>query len=145
MIRPHIDEPASGDVFSPGPITLRGKASPGAPLEIKDQVTGDVLVTINTADDGAWQITIQAQTEGQLVLVAAVAGTQDLTLISDPVMITLAPPVQPSTGANQDADPDETGRVFTALVALLLSAGGFSAYFAGRLIIMAAKDRFQSH
>jgi hypothetical protein len=62
-------------------------------------------------------------------------------LVSDPVMITLAPPVQPDTGGDLAADPDETGRAFTALLALLLSAGGFSAFFAGRMLYILAKDR----
>jgi hypothetical protein len=69
-------------------------------------------------------------------------GPGNFSLASDPVTITLALSVPPNTG--QGDNPQETGRTFTALLALLLSAGGFSAYFAGRLIYMLAQDRMKS-
>jgi hypothetical protein len=144
-LRPHIDSPTSGEVFSPGAVVVSGTASPGAAVEVKNLETGEVLAAVSAADTGAWQATIQLQNEGTITLIAAVPENEGLTLTSDPVMITLAPPVQPSTGAKLAANPDDTGRAFTALVALLLSAGGFSAYFAGRLITMMAKDRIKPH
>jgi hypothetical protein len=120
---------------------VSGTAPPDAVVEVQNVESGAVLGSVSAADDGAWQITVQLRGEGTIILAAAVPGDGGLTSTSDPVMIILAPPVQPSTGAKLDADPDETGRAFTALVALLLAAGGFSLYFAGRLVYMVAKDR----
>jgi hypothetical protein len=141
--RPRIDTPTSGAVFSPGPVVVSGTAAPGAEVQVKNLETGEVLAVVVAADTGAWQTTIQLPTEGTIVLIAVVPQNGGLTLTSDPVMITLAPPVQPSTGVTLTGDPHETGRAFTALVALLLAAGGFSTYFAGRLIFMLAKDRIR--
>ncbi len=138
---PHIDSPAAGDVFSPGPVTFSGTGVPGTTIEIQDQESGETLGTVTAADDGAWQVTIPLQGDGPMTIVAADTGTPGLTVTSDPVMITLAPAVQPATGASLNRDPDDSGRAFTALVALLLSAGGFSLYFAGRLIVLVASDR----
>ncbi len=141
MSRPHIDSPISGAVFSPGPVVVSGTAARGADIQVKNLETDDVLATVTASDAGAWQTTIQFPDEGTIILIAVVPQNEGLTLTSDPVMITLAPPVQPSTGVTLTGDPHETGRAFTALVALLLAAGGFSTYFAGRLIFMLAKDR----
>jgi hypothetical protein len=122
-------------------VVVGGTAAPGAEVQVKDLETGEVLAEVVSTDTGAWQTTIQFADEGTVVLVAAIPQNGGLTLTSDPVMITVAPPVQPSTGMTLTGDPHETGRAFTALVALLLAAGGFSTYFAGRLIYMLAKDR----
>jgi len=78
-----------------------------------------------------------------VTLIAAAPGPDGSTLVSDPVTITLAPPLPPVTGGTRTGDPDDTGRAFTALLALLLSAGGFSAYFAGRLLFLVTKDRLR--
>jgi hypothetical protein len=128
-------------VFSPGSVVVGGTAAPGAEIQVTDLETGEVLAVVSAADSGVWQTTIQLPTEGTVIIVAAAPQNEGLTLTSDPVMITLAPPVQPSTGMTLTGDPHDTGRAFTALVALLLAAGGFSTYFAGRLIFMLAKDR----
>jgi hypothetical protein len=141
--RPRIDTPTSGAVFSPGPVVVGGTAAPDAEVQVKNLETGEVLAVVGAADTGAWQTTIQLPNEGTVILIAVVPQNEGLTLTSDPVMITLAPPVQPSTGVTLTGDPHETGRAFTALVALLLAAGGFSTYFAGRLIFMLAKDRIR--
>jgi hypothetical protein len=133
----------SGAVFSPGPVVVSGTAAPGAEVQVKNLETDDVLAAVVAADTGAWQATIQFPNEGTIILIAVVPQNEGLTLTSDPVMITLAPPVQPSTGVTLTGDPHETGRAFTALVALLLAAGGFSTYIAGRLIFMLAKDRIR--
>jgi hypothetical protein len=128
-------------VFSPGPVVISGTAAPGAEIQVKNLETDEVLAVVSAADTGAWQTTIQFSTEGTVTVIATASQNEGLTLTSDPIMITLAPPVQPSTGMTVTGDPHETGRAFTALVALLLAAGGFSTYFAGRLIFMLAKDR----
>jgi hypothetical protein len=143
--RPRIDAPASGEVYSPGTITVRGIAPPGVLVQVKDGDTGADLAAIQASAGGVWQVDVTLQHEGRVTLVAVTTGPENLFLESDPVTITLAPQVQPNTGGTLGADPDETGRAFSALVALLLSAGGFSTYFAGRLLYMLARDRMRSH
>jgi hypothetical protein len=88
-----------------------------------------------------WQVVVDLEGEGPVTLVAVAPDPNGFDLLSEPVVITLAPPVQPNTGGVRTADPRQTGRAFTALLALLLSAGGFSIYIAGRLIYMVARDR----
>jgi hypothetical protein len=110
-------------------------------LEIQEQNTGNVLASVVVPADGSWQLDIGLHTEGQVTVVAAVPRTDREPLISDPVTITIAPSVQPKSGSSPDSD--EAGRTFTALLALLLSAGGFSAYFAGRLLYLLAHDRMK--
>jgi hypothetical protein len=100
---------------------------------------GILVATIPTQADGIWQGMIVLEGTGEVTLVASAPGSDGTSLQSDPVTITLAPPVQPQTGGADD--PKETGRTFTVLLALLLAAGGFSTYFAGRLVFMLAKDR----
>lgn len=88
---------------------------------------------------------VELHGEGPVTLVAAAPGPNGSTLISDPVEITLASTVPPNTGGAQTSDPGQTGRAFTALLALLLSAGGFSAYFAGRLLFLVTRDRLKPY
>jgi len=102
-----------------------------------------MLAAVPVAPDGTWETSIVLQGAGKQTLVAATTAADGTRLLSDPVQITLAPPVQPQTGSHLKGDPDETGRTFTALLALLLAAGGFSAYFAGRLLYLAAHDRLK--
>lgn len=143
--RPRIDAPAHSDVVSPGTIIVRGVAAPGETVEVMNKGAGTRLAVAETADDGTWQTSIVLNGAGKVTLAAVMSAPDGSTLASDPVMITLAPPVQPNTGGVVTADPEETGRTFTALIALLLSAGGFSTYFAGRLLFMLAHDRIKPH
>lgn len=138
VTRPVIHSPASGETYSPGSIPIWGAAPPGVTLEIQNQNTASVLASVQASSDGTWQTFIELLNVGQVSLVAVVPNG----VVSDPVTITIAPPVQPNTGSGPDSD--ETGRTFTALLALLLSAGGFSAYFAGRLLYLLAHDRMKS-
>lgn len=141
--RPHIDTPAQGGVYSPGVLTVSGVAQPGVTVQIENWTSGEVLASVPVAVDGTWQTPVTLSTEGQVTLVAVTPGPNGERLVSDPVMVILAPPVQPNTGENLAADPGRTGRIFTALLALLLSAGGFSIFFAGRMIYILAKDRLK--
>jgi hypothetical protein len=141
--RPHIDSPVSGDVVAPGALAVRGTAESGALVEVRNQGSGTVLALAAASDQGIWDAVVELRGEGSVTLIAVVPGPDGLTLTSDPVEITLAPPVPPNTGGAQTGDPNETGRAFTALLALLLSAGGFSAYFAGRLLFLVTKDRLR--
>lgn len=141
--RPHIDAPASGEVFAPGVITVSGLAQPGLVVDVVRQEADIVLNSAVPSAEGMWQVTVMLRGEGPVTLVASAVGPDGSTQDSDPVMITLAPPVQPDTGVTLSGNPGDTGRAFTALIALLLSAGGFSAYFAGRLLVMLAGDRLK--
>jgi len=142
--RPRITAPAPGSVFSPGPVTVRGIAQPGVTVTLRDRDGGQVLATVIVPADGAWQASVTLAGDGEIALVAEVPGPDGTTLASDPVVVRLAPPVQPQSGGILTDDPDDTGRAFTALLALLLAAGGFSAYFAGRLLYMLAHDRLKT-
>ncbi len=76
---------------------------------------------------------------------AVVTEPDGAALESDVIRITIAPPVQPDTGTTLTAaDPAETGRALMALLALLLVAGGFCLFFAGRLLVMLARDRLRT-
>jgi len=142
--RPRITAPAPGSVFSPGPVTVRGIAQPGVTVTLRDRDGGQVLAAVTVPADGAWQASVTLAGDGEIALVAEVPGPDGTTLASDPVVVRLAPPVQPQSGGILTDDPDDTGRAFTALLALLLAAGGFSAYFAGRLLYMLAHDRLKA-
>jgi hypothetical protein len=111
-------------------------------LEVLDQTTGSVLVSVQVPSDGLWQANVGLHNEGHVTLMVVVPRPDGNPLTSDPVTITIAPSVQPNTGSSPNSD--EAGRTFTALLALLLSAGGFSAYFAGRLLYLLAHDRMKS-
>jgi hypothetical protein len=112
-------------------------AQPGVTIEIRDTNSGAVLATAQVSGAGAWQAGLELRRAGAVAFVAAAPGDQ----VSEPVTITIAPPAQPVSGGELTGDSDETGRAFTALLALLLMAGGVCVYFAGRLLYMTAKDR----
>jgi hypothetical protein len=110
-------------------------------VEVENAGAGVTLAEVTAALDGSWQATITLHGAGRVTLRAVVRGSDGVEYPSDTVMITLAPPVQPNTGGTLESDPGEAGRTFTALVALLLTAGGFSAIFAGRLLYLITKNR----
>lgn len=141
FLHPRIDAPRSGEVYSPGTLVVRGTAEPGMVVQVQREGTETSLASVPVAADGTWQTTITLSAEGEVTLVAIMPVPGSAALVSDPVTIRLAPPMQPQTGASSARDPQDTGRAFTALVALLLVAGGFSAYFAGRLLFLLARDR----
>lgn len=134
-----IDSPAPGSVFSPGTLTVQGQTEPGVVIEVRDGNT--VLGNSAAASTGAWQVEVNLSTSGDVTLTAVVTRPDGRAFSSDPVTITVAPAVNPDTGAAPITDPAEAGRTYTALLALLLTAGGFSLFFAGRLIYARAKDR----
>lgn len=135
--RPRIDRPQTGAVFSTGNVLVSGTAYPGTSIEVYATESGRTLGTAAAAADGSWQMTVRLTGQGQVTLIAAGGG-----LRSDPVVVTLAPPVQPESGITLvSATPEETSRTIIALVALLFVAVGFSAYFAGRVLIILARSR----
>ena len=139
-IPPQIDAPEAGAVFAPGPVTVSGSAAPGAAITV--QADGVNVAEAVAATDGVWQTTVDLGGEGDVSLVVSAAG--DDPLVSEAVTVVLAPPLHSITGAERPgAEPAETGRAFTALLALLLTAGGFSTFFAGRLVIMLARERLR--
>lgn len=137
---PRIDAPASGEVHAPGTLTVRGMASPGALITVRDGESGAVLGVAQAAVAGDWETRIAAADEGPLVLIAVATAPDGTTRISSPVTITLAPPVQPASGSALLPDARRAGRLFTTLLGILLLAGGFSAFVAGRLLLRLARD-----
>lgn len=135
--RPQIDKPQDGEVFSAGNVLVSGSAYPGTPVELYATESRRALGTAVTTTGGSWQVTIRLTGEGQVTLVADADG-----MLSDPVTVTIAPPVQPESGITLvSATPEETSRTLIALVALLLVAVGFSVFFAGRVLTIVARER----
>lgn len=122
---------------------VAGSALPGAVIEIQNAESGMVWAAVLASDSGEWQTEIELSGTGPVTLQAVMTDAAGSTAASDPVTVILAPAVHPNTGNNQITDPDQAGRTFTALLALLLVAGGFSTFFAGRLIYVLAKDRLK--
>ena len=137
---PRIDAPASGEVRAPGPLVARGVAAPGATVVVREQPTGAALAVTQASAEGAWTAQFSVARAGPLTLVASAPGLDGLIRISEPVTITLAPPVQPVSGGMLLPDAQRAGRLFTVLLAVLLVAGGGSAFFAGRLLVLLARD-----
>ncbi len=137
---PRIDAPAPGEVRAPGTLTVRGMASPGALITVRDGESGAVLGVAQAAAAGNWETRIAVADEGPLVLLAIATAPDGATRISSPVTITLAPPVQPASGSALLPDTRRAGRLFTTLLSMLLLAGGFSALAAGRLLLRLARD-----
>jgi len=137
---PRIDAPASGEVRAPGTLAVRGMASPGALITVRDGESGAVLGVTQAAAAGNWETRIAVADEGPLVLIAVATAPDGTTRSSSPVTITLAPPVQPASGSALLPDSRRAGRLFTTLLSMLLLAGGFSAFAAGRLLLRLARD-----
>ncbi len=137
---PRIDAPASGEVRAPGPLVARGVAAPGATVVVREQPTGAALAVTQASAEGAWTAQFSVARAGPLTLVASAPGLDGLIRVSEPVTITLAPPVQPMSGGMLLPDAQRAGRLFTVLLAVLLVAGGGSAFFAGRLLVLLARD-----
>ncbi len=134
----------NGSIAAPGALLVQGVALPSVTVVLRDLASGAILATVQTGPSGDWQVTLNLNTPGTFTLVAEAPGANGQTLRSDPVRITLAPSVQPETGGLLVlANPRETGRTFTALLALLFVAGGFSTFFAGRVLIMLARDHLR--
>lgn len=141
-IRPRIDAPSPGTVVAPGVVTVSGVAQARTTVTIQHAQTGAVYATVAVPDSERWTATITLNGEGDVPLVAIVAAANGSALSSASLMVTVAPPLQSDTGAVlETTDADETGRTFTALLALLLVAGGFSIIIAGRVLTLWARDR----
>lgn len=141
-VRPRIDAPKPGAVVVPGTVSVMGVAEPGTTVIVQDAQTGVEIVSAVVAGDGNWSANAILNDAGTVTLIAVVAAPGGSALSSAPVVITVAPPLHSNTGAVlQTTDADETGRTFTALLALLLVAGGFSIVIAGRVLILWARDR----
>jgi hypothetical protein len=126
-------------------IAVSGTAAPGTLVQIQEIGSDTVLASASTSAEGDWQAFIDWPTAGPITLIAVVTNADGTVLTSDPVILILAPPVHPNTGADRQPNREQVGRTFTALLALLLVAGGFSIFFAGRLLYVLAKDRLKPH
>jgi hypothetical protein len=116
-------------------------ASPGALITVRDGESGTVLGVAQAAAAGDWEARIVAADEGPLVLIAVATAPDGTSQTSPPVTIRLAPPLQPASGSALLPDARRAGRLYTILLGLLLLAGGFSLFVAGRLLIRLARDR----
>ena len=135
----------TGSIAAPGAVVVQGVALPGVTVVLRNLTSGAILARAQAGQSGDWQITLTLSTPGTLTLAAEAPGANGETLRSEPVQITLAPSVQPETGGLLVlANPQETGRTFTALLALLFVAGGFSIFYAGRVLIMLARDHLRT-
>ncbi len=141
-VRPRIDVPGPDTVVAPGAVSVSGVAQPGAVVTVQNAQTGVEFAVVNVSGDGSWSTSVTLSDAGAVTLIAVVAAPNGSALSSAPVVITVAPLLHSDTGAVlQTADADETGRTFTALLALLLVAGGFSIMIAGRVLMLWARDR----
>ncbi len=140
---PVISVPVSGDIVLPGPLVAMGFGQPGATIRLENQTEGTVLGSTTIAESGQWQVRAAMAGEGEQVLAAVMIATDGQITESATVTVILAQPVHPQTGMDFSRH-GEAGRAFAALVALLLAAGGFATYFAGRLVYMLAQDRRQT-
>ncbi|GAB4417487.1 MAG: hypothetical protein Kow00106_13310 [Anaerolineae bacterium] len=138
---PRIDAPVSGEVRAVGTLTVRGMGPPGALITVRDEQSGAVLGVAQAGAAGDWEARIVAADEGALVLIAVAMAPDGTSQTSAPVTIRLALPLQPASGGALLPDARRAGRLFTILLGLLLLAGGFSMFVAGRLLVRLARDR----
>lgn len=124
-----------------GMLTVRGMAPPGALVSVRDEQSGTVLGVAQAGTGGEWQVQIVVSAEGPLALRAISTAPDGTTRTSAPVTVVLAPAVQPASGSALLPEARRAGRLFTILVGVLLLAGGFSAFVAGRLLVRLARDR----
>jgi hypothetical protein len=128
-----IQTPANGDVVMAGPISIRGRGPANADIQVVDVATGGVLAETSSGNGGQWVVDITIEEAKDVVLIAQL--TDDPTIQSPSITITVAPIVQPRTGVDLTPNPEnERGAAFTALLALLITAVGFTLIYAGRLL-----------
>jgi len=138
-----IAPPVNGAILPPGQITVRGTGPALATVRVDAAGAASASQSALVATDGTWSLTLALSGEGSVTLTAHARGPNNTEQVSAPITIRLARQVQPETGGTSGPDPDEQGQMFLALVALLLAAGGFSTYFAGRLVYQVAHDRIK--
>lgn len=128
-----IQSPADGDVVMIGLISIRGSGLANTEIQLVNSESGEVLGESTASAGGQWSVNITIEEAGDIVLIAQ--QTDDPTIQSQAVTITIAPTVQPRTGIDLTPDPEnERGAAFTALLALLITAVGFTLIYAGRLL-----------
>jgi hypothetical protein len=112
------------------PISGRGAAN----VEIQlVSPTGQILATTTTNATGRWSVDLNLDVADTVTVIAQVANRSDLQ--SDPVVLTVAPMVQPRTGVAPTPEPEnERGAAYTALIALVVTSLGVALIYAGRML-----------
>lgn len=128
---PEILEPTAGELIPVGNIQLRGKAAPNTRLEIR---LNNVSVAMLISDaQGNWEtITTTSQIGDLSIEVRDLQNPQNHATL---IVITVSAPLQPLTGAAiPQTENQSRGRIFSAMVALLMTSLGFAFIFAGRML-----------
>lgn len=137
---PRITEPRSGITITPGLLAVRGSAPALAPLSIVDQ-SGAVLAETAAGSDGDWAALVQFNTPQQITLQAVIfdsEGRQPLAASSG-VRVRVAESIAPATGGLLDEENARPDRMYTALLALLLTAAGFTFISIGRALYLRSR------
>ncbi len=122
-----------------GSVTVQGRSPASAEVQVVDE-DGLVLGSATSNTRGQWSLALDLSEAGPVTLTARLST--DINLESDPISLTVAPVIQPRTGVRLAPEPEnERGAAFTALVALLMTAFGFTLIYAGRLIYNMARGR----
>jgi hypothetical protein len=130
-----IQQPQSGQTFTPTALTLSGTASPQSLILILAK--GEVVGETRAQADGTWSFRYTPVGEGTVDIKAqALDDTGAVLAESNRVRVTFAAAVAPATGADLRADPQTRERALNGLLALLLTAGGFTLFFIGRALYM---------
>ena len=129
---PEILSPNDGDVQQAGIILIQGNADPNTEIQL---VTTDSenLAIASVTNAGNWSVELEIETAETLTIFAEY--TDDANLSSNIITITIAPIIQPETGIVLIAEPEnERGAIFTALIAILMTAVGVMLIYAGRTL-----------
>jgi hypothetical protein len=125
--------PSDGEVVMAGAISIRGRGPASVNIQIIDDESDEILAETTTTTGGQWSVNLTIEEARDVVLIAQLSD--DPTIQSPAITITIAPIVQPRTGIDLTPDPEnERGAAFTALLALLITAVGFTLIYAGRLL-----------
>jgi hypothetical protein len=139
LTAPRINAPTTGYTMLPGNLTISGTAQVNAPLVL---LNGDAeLAQMITDANGNWAIDIgliQPRQYNFRVIIRDSSGTELIS--SNLVRVTVAETITPETGGLLADEKDETNRAYIALLALLLTAGGFSLIFIGRIFYLRYRD-----
>ncbi|NJL94085.1 MAG: hypothetical protein HC915_10325 [Anaerolineae bacterium] len=133
-----ILQPRNGQTVSPGSVVIQGTAPLGSRVEVLSDNT--LLGSSETATDGTWRLVLRLPEPGRQLLEVRAVGSATVSPPTQQLTLNVAETLSPVTGgASSGNDPSQGGRIWGALLALLLVAGGFSLVFAGRVWLLRRK------